>query len=619
MKFIFIGLAVLHGLVLTTVSTQQIKVRSHGDKQIKAQKQDIKERTYEAVLGLNVSPRNRLRVRTRNPKDATDTLAAAEAAGIKAKEIRQKNRLSYRDLDSFETSLIPVYYSNGASPSSTSVKPPRLPGFRQAFTQTTTPAPLVASTAASSEYVPTSSYGVPPVQIADEDIRPRGTSGKRPPVFGYYPPAQRVMPRVNHMEAECSDDVMKLRVKFNDTFEGLIYSAGYSYDTDCIYINGTGVNEYEFYIQLNRCGTLGGSDHNKKRDAKYKNTEPTKNYMWNTVTIQYNPLIEEEWDEHFKVTCEYGYDFWKTVTFPFLDVEVNTADPVHFTLTPPECHMEIRNGYGTTGARVAGPVHVGDPLTLMILMRSAWDGFDIVVNDCFAHNGANKRIPLIDHHGCPVDEKLISRFQGTWGMTNNQYDTLVYAHMKTFRFTGTPALYIECDIRMCHGKCPVQSCNWRTPKTSKKRARRETNELNAEDLKLLNKSLSESVNLFQSIHVLQSKEDELAFGNETSAEPLYDEVDSICVGSVVFAGVIGSMAFVALMSSVIVSLLCLKMKRLKDTEASVDNQLNTKDVGVRRAAFIPGSGANSIASLETLRSRATIKSEYVHSAQARIP
>ena len=42
-------------------------------------------------------------------------------------------------------------------------------------------------------------------------------------------------------------------------------------------------------------------------------------------------------------------------------------------------------------------------------------------------------------------------------------------------------------------------------------------------------------------------------------------------------------------------------------------------MGVRRTAFIPGSGANSIASLETLRSRATIKSEYVHSAQARIP
>lgn len=54
--------------------------------------------------------------------------------------------------------------------------------------------------------------------------------------------------------------------------------------------------------------------------------------MWNTVTVQYNPLIEEEWDEHFKVTCEYGYDFWKTVTFPFLDVE--------YVL---KCYNQVRN------------------------------------------------------------------------------------------------------------------------------------------------------------------------------------------------------------------------------------------------------------------------------------
>ena len=47
---------------------------------------------------------------------------------------------------------------------------------------------------------------------------------------------------------------------------------GYTHDHDCMYINGTGQNTYEFYIQLNRCGTLGGSDHHK-RDVK--NTTPT--------------------------------------------------------------------------------------------------------------------------------------------------------------------------------------------------------------------------------------------------------------------------------------------------------------------------------------------------------
>lgn len=55
---------------------------------------------------------------------------------------------------------------------------------------------------------------------------------------------------------------------------------------------------------------------------------------------------------------------------------------------------------------------------------------------------------------CPVDDKLISRFRGSWS-ESGVFETQVFAYMKTFRFTGSPALYIECDVRMCHGRCPV--------------------------------------------------------------------------------------------------------------------------------------------------------------------
>lgn len=55
---------------------------------------------------------------------------------------------------------------------------------------------------------------------------------------------------------------------------------------------------------------------------------------------------------------------------------------------------------------------------------------------------------------CPVDDKLISRFRGSWS-ESQVFETQVFAYMKTFRFTGSPALYIECDVRMCHGRCPV--------------------------------------------------------------------------------------------------------------------------------------------------------------------
>lgn len=60
---------------------------------------------------------------------------------------------------------------------------------------------------------------------------------------------------------------MKIRIGFNGSFSGLVYSAGYAYDPDCMYINGSGRDYYEFYIQLNRCGTLGKNalhDDNRK-------------------------------------------------------------------------------------------------------------------------------------------------------------------------------------------------------------------------------------------------------------------------------------------------------------------------------------------------------------------
>ncbi|KAI5699675.1 hypothetical protein M8J75_006770 [Diaphorina citri] len=368
--------------------------------------------------------------------------------------------------------------------------------------------------------------------------------------------------RVQHIEAECQDDYMKIRIGFNGSFGGLLYSSGYSYDPDCVYINGTGRDYYEFYIQLNRCGTLG--KNSRQEDAR-KN--PAKNLMWNTVTVQYNPLIEEEWDEHFKVTCEYGYDFWKTVTFPFLDVEVATGNPVVFTLSPPECYMEIRYGYGTTGNRVAGPVRVGDPLTLIIYMRSKYDGFDIVVNDCYAHNGANKRIQLIDNYGCPVDDKLISRFRGSWSETG-VFETQVFAYMKTFRFTGSPALYIECDVRMCHGRCPSQPCHWRNAKSISARKKRNTAEVDPKS-----PSLSQNINLFQSLRVLQEGEpgdEKLSSDNRTLG--YYNDnsggASSICMRSGMLAALLALGSTLLCFLSLTLTIMCYRARRLAKSHFS---------------------------------------------------
>ncbi|XP_037044683.1 uncharacterized protein LOC119080431 [Bradysia coprophila] len=373
--------------------------------------------------------------------------------------------------------------------------------------------------------------------------------------------------RVQHIEAECQDDYMKIRVGFNGSFTGLLYSAGYAYDPDCMYINGSGRDYYEFFIQLNRCGTLGkNAIHEKSRE------NPT-NFMWNTITVQYNPLIEEEFDEHFKVTCEYGYDFWKTVTFPFLDVEVATGNPVVFTLSPPECYMEIRNGYGVGGNRVTGPVRVGDPLTLMIYMRSKYDGFDIVVNDCYAHNGATKRIQLIDEYGCPVDDKLISRFRGTWSDTG-VYETQVYAYMKTFRFTGSPALYIECDVRMCHGRCPSQPCHWRNLKTVAKRdVSNQTLILDSNSTTSEKKDapLSDNISLFQSLRVLQEGE-----GEDTNDIRKIKEPYESCMKTSVLATLSAGSGILLSILTISLFVTCTKLRDRKKESGLYDAYVNHK-------------------------------------------
>ena len=64
----------------------------------------------------------------------------------------------------------------------------------------------------------------------------------------------------------------------------------------------------------------------------------------------------------------------------------------------------------------------------------------------------------------------------------------------------------------------TQSCNWRNPKNKSVRKKRDLIDDEEEDAsKTFNETLSESVSLFQAIHVLQTDEDELSFQNETNA------------------------------------------------------------------------------------------------------
>ncbi|KAG1656600.1 hypothetical protein GQR58_023820 [Nymphon striatum] len=421
------------------------------------------------------------------------------------------------------------------------------------------------------------------------------------------------MTRAVNVNADCLNSNMKINVRFNGSFYGLIYSAGYVHDPECIYINGTGASYYEFYIKSNSCGTLARtSDVNPATPGSGQQNSlqtASNNYRWNTVSVQYNSMIEEEWDQHFKVTCEVGQEYWKTVTFPVLDVNVATGNPLLFTTKPPECFMEIRRGFSLTGNTISGPVTVGDPLTLIIYMRSNSDGFDISVNNCYAHNGANKRLNLIDRQGkdlervgehprgTPIlDCDVRNRTRPPWLVVLTEKhciqsdgngfqlainpsahlkrslsvpsrerapkahvkQTALSAYFKAFRFTGSPALYIECDVHMCKGSCAEQRCNWRAKRTQSRKKRSPFLDQAKEEVEV-----SEKINLFQSIEVRQEgDEGGVAATVNLSGEPKKHEA-KVCIPSFAFAATIAVLSIVLLISTLISMCLCVRHRHMR--------------------------------------------------------
>ncbi|XP_013774172.1 uncharacterized protein LOC106459132 [Limulus polyphemus] len=320
------------------------------------------------------------------------------------------------------------------------------------------------------------------------------------------------IPRVDYITADCFDNYMKINVRFNGSFNGLIYSTGYVHDPDCVFINGSGEKLYEFFIRLNRCGTLGERNEFNNRLPDEKRITPGS--MRNTVTIQYNPIIEEEWDEHFRVTCEYGYEFRKTITFPVVDVEVSPGNPVVFTLTPPQCYMEIRNGFDVKGQRTDGPVSVGEPLTLVIYMKTENTGFDILVSNCVAHNGGQKRLQLIDSNG--------SR-------------SLATSAVHFIDFQRNP-----------------QRCYWKTL------TRRSVDDFQAQPT---TSPMFESINLFQALEVRE---------NDGNLDPRKrrNEVDRenegfVCLRVLGFAAIFAGMVFVLLLTIGLTTCLCIRLRRMK--------------------------------------------------------
>lgn len=155
-------------------------------------------------------------------------------------------------------------------------------------------APLVDSAALPLEH--RSVYGPPaPSPVYGQ---PSGHSGGGVSAAGEDPwplGATQDNPQIKHLQVQCEKTHMRVNIEFDRPFYGMIFSKGFYSDSHCVHMKpGTGHLSATFEIFLNSCGMSSSANHNANQ---FGAPTPSGSYVENTIIIQYDPYVQEVWDQ----------------------------------------------------------------------------------------------------------------------------------------------------------------------------------------------------------------------------------------------------------------------------------------------------------------------------------
>ncbi|PSN35260.1 hypothetical protein C0J52_18153 [Blattella germanica] len=288
-----------------------------------------------------------------------------------------------------------------------------------------------------------------------------------PPVYGpphgggdvgddSWPLATPDMPQIKHLQVQCEKTNMRVNIEFDRPFYGMIFSKGFYSDPHCVHLKpNTGHLSATFEIYLNSCGMSSSANHNAA--GAYGAPTPSGSYVENTIIIQYDPYVQEVWDQARKLRCTW-YDFYeKAVTFRPFQVDMLHAVTANFLGDNLQCWMQIQVGKGPWASEVSGIVKIGQTMTMVLAIKDDENKFDMLVRNCVAHDGKRSPIQLVDQFGCVVRPKIMSKFQKIKNFGPSA-SVVSFAYFQAFKFPDSMNVHFQCVIQVCRYHCPEPKC-----------------------------------------------------------------------------------------------------------------------------------------------------------------
>lgn len=190
--------------------------------------------------------------------------------------------------------------------------------------------------------------------------------------------------------------------------------------------------------------------------------QPNGLYIENTIIIQYDPQVQEIYDQARKLRCTW-YDYYeKSVTFRPYNVDMLDAVTANFLGDNIQCWMQIQVGKGPWSSEVAGIVKIGQTMTMVLAIKDDENRFDMLVRNCVAHDGKHQPIQLVDEYGCVARPKIMAKFQKVRNF-GPAATVVSYAHFQAFKFPDSMSVHFQCVIQVCRYECPEPVCSGSGP------------------------------------------------------------------------------------------------------------------------------------------------------------
>ncbi|XP_031338601.1 uncharacterized protein LOC116167388 [Photinus pyralis] len=287
----------------------------------------------------------------------------------------------------------------------------------------------------------------PPLPNKHQAMEKYGSGGE------IWPAPVPEMPKIISLDVKCEKSLMKVYIGFDKPFYGIVFSKGHYSNVHCVHLPaGLGRTSAHFEIGIHACGTSGNTENGL---YGYGAESGSGTYFENIIVIQYDPQVQEVWDQARKLRCTWHDQYEKSVTFRPFPVDMLDVVRTDFAGDNVGCWMQIQVGKGPWASEVSGLVKIGQTMTMVLAIKDDDSKFDMLVRNCMAHDGKRAPIQLIDQKGCVTRPKLMSRFTKIKNFGASA-SVLSYAHFQAFKFPDSMEVHFQCTIQICRYQCPDQ-------------------------------------------------------------------------------------------------------------------------------------------------------------------